>query len=255
MNSSLLLSYILLHGNLSRNGYAQWVFKKNGRRMFEVHQERSAFAIINAIGKIQTKIFAVLGNADVEAIVRVLHGHQKNACVMVDRDEGNIDGLTILGVSGAITYLNKTPICDNELSPDTFNRHVTKLRSRIENLQNKAQNLLFVMHEAPRLRYGKAKFGSAAITRIIREYQPIAVVFGHHHQVPGVGRIGRTLVINPGPVVAGHFGILELKSINSQFEARIQLFQLPIGSSSFSRAVYGIRDWILANKRSHSLDK
>ncbi|NPA47194.1 MAG: YfcE family phosphodiesterase [Thermococci archaeon] len=52
--------------------------------------------------------------------------------------------------------------------------------------------------------------GSEALRRFIELKQPPLVVCGHIHEAAGVDRIGDTVVINPGPLMRGHYAIVTL---------------------------------------------
>lgn len=52
--------------------------------------------------------------------------------------------------------------------------------------------------------------GSPAIRTFIEREQPDLVLCGHIHESRGTDRIGRSQVINPGPVTAGHYAVVEV---------------------------------------------
>ncbi|MFX0114247.1 MAG: metallophosphoesterase family protein [Candidatus Hodarchaeota archaeon] len=247
VHPSLLFSYLILRRNLKRSQYAHWVFKGKGRRFFEVHQIRSTLSVIKALQDLKSRIYAVLGNSDLEIVASVLSGQRRADCIFVDRQNIEINGLRVVGISGALTYLGKSPIGDNEFSVSSFSQHVTALTKRIS-LEKKRQMLL-ITHEAPKLRLNSLKRGSQAITNFISIFRPLVAIFGHHHQAPGIFRIGQTVAINPGPAVAGHFGILTLDLGSNLTRINVQLFKLPGKKRSFARTIYNIRDWAL---RRHS---
>jgi len=51
--------------------------------------------------------------------------------------------------------------------------------------------------------------GSAAVRAFIEREQPDLVLCGHIHESRGEDYIGRTRVVNPGPVSAGHYAVVE----------------------------------------------
>jgi Icc-related predicted phosphoesterase len=248
VHPSLLFSYLILHRNLKRSQYAHWVFKGKGRCLFEAHQTRSALSVIEAIQDVNSRIYAVLGNSDLETVANVLSGYQRADCLFVDREDCEVNGFQVFGISGALTYLGQEPICDNEFSTSSFSRRVKALAKRIS--RQKKRHMLLITHEAPKLKFNSLEFGSQAITDLISNFQPIVAIFGHHHQAPGIFRIGHTVVINPGPAVAGHFGILKLNLAGNQTRINVQLFKIPNRKCSFARTIYSIRDWVLRRQRS-----
>lgn len=242
----LLFSYTILHRNLHRNGYAYWVFKGRGRRFFEAYQTRSSKSVAKAIQQITCRVYAVLGNSDLESVVTVFSEHQGINAIFVDRHKGEIDGFQVVGASGALTYLDKKPICDNEFTPSDYAKRIFNIKESLR--REKGKHSLVITHEAPRINHETLKLGSQAITSLISATQPPLVVFGHHHQAPGIFRIGRTIAINPGPAVAGHFGLLEVKYTGNRFKIRVRLFKLPAKKRSFSRIIYSVRDRVLRKR-------
>jgi hypothetical protein len=47
--------------------------------------------------------------------------------------------------------------------------------------------------------------GSRAVRRFIEQYQPLLCLTGHIHEAAGMDRIGRTVIVNPGPIARGGF--------------------------------------------------
>ena len=72
---------------------------------------------------------------------------------------------------------------------------------------------IFCPHAPPegtacdRLRDGR-HVGSVVIRRIVEQEQPDLVLCGHIHEARGVDEIGRTRIVNPGPVTAGHYVVV-----------------------------------------------
>jgi uncharacterized protein len=65
-----------------------------------------------------------------------------------------------------------------------------------------------------RIRSG-AHVGSVALRALIEREQPDLVLCGHIHESRGEDSIGRTRVVNPGPVAAGHFAVVEIGEVVS----------------------------------------
>ncbi|MFW9914731.1 MAG: metallophosphoesterase [Candidatus Thorarchaeota archaeon] len=252
VHPSLLLPYIILHRNLSRNGYANWVFKGSGRQLFEAYQLRSSRSVIKVLQENNDKIFAVLGNSDLETTAKALHSPQRANCMFVDREIATLNEFQVVGLSGALTYLDKNPICDKEYAPPDFARLVDQLKDRIK--QSKPQNVILVTHEGPRIK-NSLKYGSQSLTNLIKEIQPSITVFGHHHQAPGIFQIGPVFAINPGPAVLGNFGLMKISLKDNQAKISVRLYKLQSQRKSFAGIIYGIRDWAINKRNSHSSAK
>lgn len=52
--------------------------------------------------------------------------------------------------------------------------------------------------------------GSTAVRAFVEREQPDLVLCGHIHESRGEDAIGRTRVVNPGPVTAGHYAVVEV---------------------------------------------
>jgi Icc-related predicted phosphoesterase len=52
--------------------------------------------------------------------------------------------------------------------------------------------------------------GSTAVRAFIEREQPDLVLCGHIHESRGEDLIGKTRVVNPGPVTAGHYAVVEV---------------------------------------------
>ncbi|MHA2370575.1 MAG: metallophosphoesterase family protein [Candidatus Hodarchaeales archaeon] len=252
VHPSLLLPYIIVHRNLSRNGYANWVFKGSGRRLFEAYQLRSSQSVIKAIQENTDKILAVLGNSDLETAAKALNSQQRKGCSFVDREIVTLNEFQVIGLSGALSSLDEIPICDKEYSPPDFARLIGKLKKRIK--QSKSQKIILVTHEGPRLS-NFLKYGSQSLTNLIKEIQPSITIFGHHHQAPGIFQIGPVFAINPGPAVLGYFGLMKLSLKDKQVKISVRLYKLQSKRKSFAGIIYSIRDWAISKRNGHSSAK
>lgn len=52
--------------------------------------------------------------------------------------------------------------------------------------------------------------GSTAVRALIERTQPDLVLCGHIHESRGEDLIGKTRVVNPGPVTAGHYAVVDV---------------------------------------------
>jgi len=150
------------------------------------------------------RLLAVAGNMDSPAIDARLAG----LGVALDGRGVVIDGVGIFGVSAAPLSPLRTPY---EL-PDA------ELRRRIEAgfaAVRGCSVTIFCPHAPPRgtacdrLRSGE-HVGSEVVRAFVGRAQPDLVLCGHIHESRGRDRLGRTLVVNPGPVSAGHYALVEI---------------------------------------------
>jgi Icc-related predicted phosphoesterase len=74
---------------------------------------------------------------------------------------------------------------------------------------------LFCPHSPPydtscdRLRDGR-HVGSEALRAFVDREQPDVLLCGHIHEARGMDEVGRTRVVNPGPVASGHYAVVKV---------------------------------------------
>jgi Icc-related predicted phosphoesterase len=68
--------------------------------------------------------------------------------------------------------------------------------------------------------------GSIAVREFIEEHEPELVVCGHIHEARGVDAIGKSTIVNCGPLFKGSYALIETGP-----EIRVKLQYLPLISS------------------------
>ncbi len=63
--------------------------------------------------------------------------------------------------------------------------------------------------------------GSKELRRFIIEKQPLLVLTGHIHESSGIDKLGKTIIVNPGPARAGKFALIKLEN-NSEPKVMIK---------------------------------
>ncbi|HLG50805.1 MAG TPA: BON domain-containing protein [Chloroflexota bacterium] len=83
------------------------------------------------------------------------------------------------------------------------------------------RDLILLFHTPPRFgsldRHDGALVGSPTIEEIIHTYDPHLVVCGHAANGQGATVVGRTLVVNPGPLCHGAYALIDLASRDVEF--------------------------------------
>ncbi|MBI2581193.1 metallophosphoesterase family protein [Candidatus Woesearchaeota archaeon] len=86
---------------------------------------------------------------------------------------------------------------------EDFERFARGISFRLQQLRKKGKKIIFITHQPPhgtKLDYIWAHHGNKSYTRFVKKFQPLLHVCGHLHETQGKkDRIGKTLVINPGP--------------------------------------------------------
>ncbi len=88
-------------------------------------------------------------------------------------------------------------------------------------------NMILVTHVPPygtKLdKIGDNKFiGSTSVRAIIEKMQPLVAISGHVHESRAIDMIGKTSLLNPGPLKDGYYGVIEIK----KNEVKVKLKQI-----------------------------
>jgi uncharacterized protein len=119
-----------------------------------------------------------------------------------------IGDVGILGVSAAPTSPLHTPY---ELDETELERRIAQAAASVD----RCRVLVFCPHAPPartacdRLGNGR-HVGSTAVRAFVEEHQPDLVLCGHIHEARATDTIGRSAIVNPEPVFAGHYAVVEI---------------------------------------------
>ena len=177
--------------------------------------EKDTINIIENLKKYNSNIIAVSGNcdyADVESyLTRMgygIHGTLKF-----------FKGFSIIGLGGSLPCPGRTP---NEME-DSELKHL--LSGSVSNIPE-TSNLILVSHQPPvntindEVNNG-IHVGSVAVRSFIEKYQPLICFTGHIHEGVGIDTIGKTRIVNPGPLWNGKYTYAKI-SDNRVTELEIQ---------------------------------
>jgi Icc-related predicted phosphoesterase len=128
------------------------------------------------------------------------------------------DGYAFVGISGSLPCPGGTP---NEASESDFRRWLNEAAAAVPD----ETPLILVAHQPPRNTvndriHSGIHVGSAAVRRFIEEWQPLVCLTAHIHEGTGIDTIGRTKIVNPGPVREGRYAYLELQEGEALVEIR-----------------------------------
>jgi hypothetical protein len=139
---------------------------------------------------------AIPGNCDPKNILEVLDKHGVNLHAKLSK----IGDVTFVGLGGSNLTPFNTPF---ELTEAEIKEELDKLTHAID------QNFVLVTHAPPHdtlvdQTEDGMHVGSKSIRQFIEEKQPIAALCGHVHEARNKDKLGRTLIVNPGPIGKGH---------------------------------------------------
>ncbi|AIF69937.1 hypothetical protein PAP_07740 [Palaeococcus pacificus DY20341] len=159
-------------------------------------QAERLLTILEELGK---PILAVMGNCDGRDVLELFE--EKGINIHDKRVE--FKGLGIVGFGGS----NITPFSTIWEFDDGH------IRDSVE--RNYREGDILLIHAPPYgtkvdKTYTGVHVGSKALKHFIEEKQPPLVICGHIHEARGVDEIGKTLIVNPGPLSRGHYAIIDV---------------------------------------------
>ncbi|OKY79145.1 MAG: Phosphohydrolase Icc/MPP superfamily [Candidatus Methanohalarchaeum thermophilum] len=155
--------------------------------------------VIGVIEDYNKEIVGVPGNCDPDGVEEAL----SSVSGLVDGSRKKFGEFTFAGLGGS----NPTP----------FNtpreRSEEEIEEVLEELVPDQDNLILISHVPPKgavdLTQG-THAGSDSVLRVVKKYEPLAVLSGHIHEAQGKTEIGETVIINPGAVKNGDAAVLEI---------------------------------------------
>lgn len=168
--------------------------------------------ILNTLVKKHDDIFAVIGNCDAPEFLEEL----EKLDVSVQGDVLFRDGLAFAGSGGALKFTGTTlnERDDDELMSDLS--IVTEMEKEEGYDSSSWNNLILITHQPPydtgldKVSSGFAT-GSKNIRAFIEEHQPLVAISGHIHESFATGKLGSTVLMNPGSLAEGRYGIIEVE--------------------------------------------
>ena len=164
---------------------------------------------------INSHCLAVPGNCDYQETEEIM----KTLGVSLSGENRSIDGNTFLGLGASLaTPFNGTPFEVTESYLED------KLQEAAIGMDPEAPMIL-VSHQPPcdtsadSLPNGM-HVGSKAVRVFIEHFQPMVCFCGHIHEGIGIDSIGKTKIINPGPVFQGNYSYAEISDGSDLLEIR-----------------------------------
>lgn len=187
--------------------------------------EAEARALLELFGPLKSKLLAVPGNCDKKGAREVIESEG----LSVERKAIEKGGAVVIGSGGGPRWTGLTPYekPDEELARALYKGADSLGRSR----GGVPSDLpLVVLSHAPPKGSGAdlsrgSSIGSASLAAALERLTPVLWVCGHIHESPCAAYIGRTLVINPGPLKEGRYAIAEIeRGASGAWSAKAELF-------------------------------
>ncbi|MFQ5657005.1 MAG: metallophosphoesterase [Candidatus Methylomirabilales bacterium] len=177
-------------------------------------RQSAAARVVGAVRKYNDHVYAVPGNCDYPEVDAYLTREGIN----LHRGCTVIGGIAFLGVGGSLPCPAKTP---NEFSEKDFEHFLAETAFSL----SPDAPVILVSHQPPRdtvtdlARIG-GHVGSQSVRAFISKVQPILCFTAHIHEGRGMDFIGRTKVVNPGPLWKGGYAYATVRLGVSEVEIR-----------------------------------
>jgi uncharacterized protein len=169
---------------------------------------------VEAVRKYNRNILAVPGNCDTPEVEKYLTetGINIHCRSLVFKD------FVFVGIGGSLACPGHTP---KEYSEKQMEDMLEKASEGIGN----DRPVILVSHQPPAETsldavYGGKHVGSRSVRDFIEKLQPLICFTGHIHEAAGLDSIGRTRIINPGPLKDGGYAYAEFGRDIKQLEIR-----------------------------------
>ncbi|GAB6061020.1 metallophosphoesterase family protein [Desulfonatronum parangueonense] len=168
-------------------------------------RSEAAHRILDQILEINPKVYAQIGNMDYPEVEHVLETQGMNIHAR-GLDLG--DGVGLMGVG----YSTPTPFgTPAEVSDEQLAQWLEQAHAPVKDLPH----LLLVAHTPPfdtaaDKVNGTISVGSHAVRTFIERIRPEVCLTGHIHESRAETRLGKTTVINPGPLSGGGYALIRL---------------------------------------------
>jgi len=183
----LAADLVLLVGDLTNSGNAA-----------------DASRVVNAVRHYNPSILAVPGNWDGPQVCDYLVSER----ISLDGCHVVIDQMALLGGGASIRSIFRTP---NEITETDMGE---RLANAVSGLDPSIAKIL-VCHQPPANTLNDRTWtglhaGSQAVQSFIETEQPLICFTGHIHEGVGIDTIGKTRVVNPGPLWQGGYAYAHL---------------------------------------------
>ena len=165
-----------------------------------------ASSVVRAVREYNGYILAVPGNCDYPGVDAYLTStginlHRK--CITVDQ-------IAFLGVGGSLPCPGRTP---NEFTEGELRTFLAEASANLD----PTMPTILVSHQPPSLTVtdlvqNGQHVGSESIRTFITQVQPIVCLTAHIHEGRGIDTIGKTQILNPGPLKEGGYAYVEVDS-------------------------------------------
>lgn len=176
-----------------------------------------AKAVLGELAR-QSPVAWIPGNCDSPELVRVSIANAE--CIHMKAYR--FKELVLAGVGGSIHTPFGTPF---EYSEEEYSGMLAELKEEIKKNSDSGRVVL-VSHTPPHMSgldrvRGGAYVGSPSLRKLIAETRPLLVATGHIHEAWGVASVEGVLAVNPGPLEAGKYAIVDIDPAENMVRVRL----------------------------------
>ncbi len=154
-------------------------------------------------------LFCVIGNCDKPELLEEI----ERLDMSCEHGLVYFDGVQIAGSGGGSKFTGEAP---NERDEADLQKDFDVIENSGLDQEGQWSNLILISHNPPK---GLAcdqcapnvHVGSQTFADFIAKIKPLAVLCGHIHEGIGIDKIGDTVVVNPGPLLEGHYAVMEIE--------------------------------------------
>jgi hypothetical protein len=173
-----------------------------------------AESIFERVKEFGIPILSVPGNCDPKQVLQVLERYGAN----LHENCKTVSGVTFVGLGGSNVTPFKTPF---ELTEVEIQENLAAITPTTKD------DWVLVTHVPPhKTKLDEVEAGMHVGSKSLRQYvelnQPTVLVCGHVHEARGIDRLGRTIMVNPGPISKGFAACMK---IGDKREPKIELLQ------------------------------
>ncbi len=150
-------------------------------------------SVLKAVQPTTAMILTIPGNMDTLQLVNYLEGQGMN----IHRKHRVIDGVAFVGVGGSLPFAGSIEYSESELA-DLLNEAQATAPTDIPQILVCHQPPINTINDVPRQHIGHV--GSTSVRAHIEQHQPLICFTGHIHEGQGIDHIGKTAIVNPGPI-------------------------------------------------------
>ena len=171
--------------------------------------------VIAPIKEYSKNLIAVYGNCDYPTVEKYL----EDVSINISWKWVKIEEYVFIGLAGSLICPARTP---SEYPDEKYMNFLDSLLKEPTIMNN---HLILVTHEPPKgtkcdKAMGGYHVGSDSIRLFIDKMQPILVITGHIHEGKGIDKIGKSIIVNPGPFRRGDYSVIEIDDSTVKVELK-----------------------------------